>query len=174
MAKISFTKLKLQKSNEVKKLIYNDQEIIIKQYLPVNEKLMLIGRVINAAADENRFYNPVKLDIFLSLEIIYVYTNINITDKQKEDPAKLFDLFESSGLLTEIIKLIPEEEYQTLYDGVVETVDSIYQYQNSIYGILETVSADYSNLNLDASDIQEKISNKENLSLLRDILTKLG
>jgi len=92
MAKIPFTKLKLIKKDETVTFLYNEQEITVKKYLPVNEKLELISRVINAAADENRFYNPVKLDIFLKLEIIFTYTNINFTDKQKEDPSKLYDL----------------------------------------------------------------------------------
>ena len=33
---------------------------------------------------------------------------------------------------------------------------------------------DYSNLDFEASDIQKKIADPENLSLLKDILTKLG
>lgn len=175
MAKIPFTKLKLQKQDSVvKTFIFNEQEITVKQYLPINDKLNFVGRVINAAADENRFYNPIKLDIFMSLELVFTYTNINFTEKQKEDPAKLFDLLESNGLLTEVVKNIPEDEYNTLYEGIVETVDSIYQYQNSVYGILDTISTDYENLNLDATEIEQKISNEQNLNLLRDVLSKLG
>jgi hypothetical protein len=41
-------------------------------------------------------------------------------------------------------------------------------------GILDTVSSDYNNLNLDASEIQKKIADPENMELLRNILTKLG
>ena len=174
MAKISFTKLKLSKNDSVNTFIFNEQEISVKQYLPINDKLNLIEKVINSSVDDNRFYNPVKLDIFLALEIIYNYTNISFTEKQKEDPIKLFDLFESSGLLTEIIKHIPEEEYKTLYDGIVEIVDSIYQYQNSIYGILDNISTDYNNLNLDVENLQQKIKDPDSLALLKDVLTKLG
>jgi len=35
MAKISFTKLKLTKKNETKTLKYNNEEIEVKQYLPI-------------------------------------------------------------------------------------------------------------------------------------------
>ena len=174
MAKIPFTKLKLIKKDETVTFLYNEQEVTVKKYLPVNEKLELIGRVINAAADENRFYNPVKLDIFLKLEIVFTYTNINFTDKQKEDPSKLYDLLIQNYLLEEIIKHIPVEEYEFLESSLEDIVDSIYQYQNSIFGILDTVSADYNNLNLDAGEIQQKLGDKDNLSLLREVLTKLG
>lgn len=174
MAKIPFTKLKLVKKDETVTFLYNEQEITVKKYLPVNEKLELISRVINAAADENRFYNPVKLDIFLNLEIVFAYTNINFTDKQKEDPSKLYDLLVQNDLLKEIISHIPTEEYDILETNLDDIVDSIYQYQNSVFGILDTVSADYNNLNLDASEIQQKLGDKDNLSFLREVLTKLG
>jgi hypothetical protein len=41
-------------------------------------------------------------------------------------------------------------------------------------GVLDTVNQDYGNLNLDATEIQEKLGDQENLALLRQILTKLG
>ena len=44
----------------------------------------------------------------------------------------------------------------------------------SILGILENVSQDYSNLNFDASKIQDALSDPNNLELLKDILTKMG
>ena len=44
--------------------------------------------------DNNNFANPVKLNVFLRLEIIFNYTNISFTDKQKEDLVKLYDILE--------------------------------------------------------------------------------
>ena len=102
------------------------------------------------------------------------YKNITFTDKQKEDIAKLFDLMEENGLLDIIISAIPEEEYNFVIDGINKTVDAIYTYQNSVLGILESISQDYSNLDLDIEKLQDKISNPENLALLKDIITKLG
>jgi len=49
MAKVSFTKLKLTKKEEFKDFIYNEQTIQVKQYLSINDKLILISNVINAA-----------------------------------------------------------------------------------------------------------------------------
>ena len=42
MAKVSFTKLGLKKNEEVGILHINEQDIEVKQYLPINEKLELI------------------------------------------------------------------------------------------------------------------------------------
>ena len=174
MAKIPFTKLQLKKINESKEFTYNDQVITVKQYLPIQEKLALISRVINAAADEYNFTNPVKLDMYLALEIVFTYTNISFTEKQKEDMAKLFDLLDENKFFDKVIELIPEEEYSTLWEGVVELSESIYAYQTSVLGILDTVNRDYKNMDLDATKIQSELNDPNNLELLRDVLTKLG
>ena len=174
MAKVSFTKLGLKKNEDVGILHINEQDIEVKQYLPINEKLELISSVINSAADENNFSNPVKENVFLTLEILYHYTNINFTDKQKEDPVKLYDLVVSSGLVNKIIDLIPEEELDEVINGVAQSVKAIYTYRNSVLGILESISQDYSALNLDATEIQQKLADPDNMALLKQVLAKLG
>ena len=174
MAKVSFTKLGLTKNQEVKIVNWNEQDIEVKQYLPINEKLTLISNVLNNAHDENNFSNPVKVNLFTTLEIMYAYTNINFTDKQKEDPVKLYDLLSGSKLYDKIVENIPVEEYLNVMNGIDETIDAVYTYRNSVMGILDTVSSDYSNLSLDASEIQKKLADPENMELLRSVLTKLG
>jgi hypothetical protein len=174
MAKVSFTKLGLKVNNEVKNITCGDQVIEVKQYLPVNEKLELISRVLNFSADDMKFYNVGKINIYLALEMIYTYTNINFTDKQKEDVCKLYDTIVSSGLYELIINEIPQSEYDYIFDTLMETIDSIYSYNNSIMGILDNITTDYSNLEFDVNKIQSEIANPENLTLLKDIMAKLG
>jgi hypothetical protein len=172
--KPTFAKLKLQKNVEVKTIVFNDFEIEVKQYLPVNDKLALISRVLNQASDENNYSNPVKEDIFGTLEIIFAYTNIGFTDKQKEDPCNLYDTMVSSGLADMIIDAIPRTEYNAIVDGINLCGKAIYTYRNSVMGILDIVSTDYSALELDATNIQKALGDPSNMALLRDILTKLG
>ena len=174
MAKVSFAKLGLTKNQEVKTIEWGEYLIEVKQYLPINEKLNLISNVINFAHDENNYSNPVKVDVYTALEIMYAYTNINFTDKQKEDVTKLYDLIVSSGLYTKILEAIPCNEHCNLLSAIKKSIDAIYAYQNSVMGILDTISNDYSNLNLDATTIQKELANPESLSLLKDILVKLG
>lgn len=174
MAKIGFTKLSLKRKNEIKVLNINNVQIEIKQYLPINEKLDLISRIINGAHDQNNFPNPIKIEVIGTLEIIMAYTNISFTEKQKEDIPKLYDLLEENRLIDEIISYIPKEEYDFIIKGIDETVDAVYTYNNSVLGILEAVSKDYSNLDFDATQIQKKMSDPENLKLVKDVLTKLG
>ena len=174
MAKVSFTKLGLTKNQDVKIVNWNEQSIEVKQYLPIADKLTLISNVLNNAHDENNFSNPVKLKVFAALEIMYAYTNINFTDKQKEDAPKLYDLIVGNDLFAEIVDNIPVDEYRNVMEGILESVNAIYTYRNSVMGILDILKEDYSALDFDATEIQQKLGDPENMQLLRDILTKLG
>ena len=172
--KVTYAKLKLQKNIEVKTIEFNGFEIEIKQYLPIEEKLTLISNVINASYDEQNYSNPIKEDVYGTLEIIYAYTNIIFTDKQKEDATNLYDTLISSGLADRIIAEIPKPEYQAIVDGINKCITAIYAYRNSVLGILDVVSNDYNGLNFDVNQLSEDLSNPENLTLLKDVLTKLG
>ena len=175
MAKVAFTKLGLKRKDEVKTVNINNNVIEVKQYLPINDKLALISRVINLSHDSsNNFANPVQVEVIGTVEIIIAYTNLSFTEKQKEDYAKLYDLLEENGITKDLISAIPEDEYAFLIDGINESIEAVYKYQNSILGILEVISQDYSNLDFDATKIQQQLADPDNLSLLKDVLTKLG
>lgn len=174
MAKISLTKLKLTPKETIKTFIWNEQEIEVKQYISIQDKLNMISEVLNLAADDNKFYNPGKLDMFFALKTIDYYTNLSITDKQKENFIKLYDNFISSGFYTEVFKTIPEDEIGYVYTIMKETADEIYKYQNSAYGILDAMNTDYDNLNFDVQKIMNEIKDKENIELLSEVMTKLG
>lgn len=175
MAKVSLTKLGLKVNQDIKTIQFNWQNIEIKQYLPVSDKLKLISNVINLSHDgNNNFPNPVQVSVFTTLEIIYAYTNINFTEKQKEDFGKLYDILISSGLVAAVVQEIPESEYNEVITGIKDSIEAIYKYQNSALGILDSISQDYSNLNLDATKIQQKIGDPDNMAFLKEVLTKLG
>ena len=175
MAKVAFSKLNIKKvNNEVKNIQFNDVEIEVKQYLPIQDKLTVIGNAINNAADGNRFVNPAKLDMYTTLEVLYAYADISFTEKQKEDSAKLYDLVISSGLIDEIYKAIPEQELNIIYTNVMRVAESMYAQMNSVYGIMENIAQDYANTSLEATDIQQKLADPNNLTLLKDVMSKLG
>lgn len=177
MAKIAFSKLGLTKDklDEFQTVELNDQTIEVKQYLPIAEKAELISRVLNNSVDDDAgYYNNLKLDMWLALEIVYAYSNISFTEKQKSDPMKLYDLLSSNKLLNLIIGLVPESEVYYLTKVTHELATAIYTYRNSALGILDSIGRDYSNLNFDATEIQKKLADPENLTLLKNIVEKLG
>lgn len=173
MAKISFTKLGLTKNTEVASFDWNGQTVEVKQYLPIQEKMDLIAAVLNQCQDENNFINEAKMALFMDLEVAYRYTNINFTEKQKEDPAKLYDLLAGSGLFDDIFTVIPQREYKSIVMWLGKTAEHIYNYRNSIYGVLDAIAADYSNLSLDTATIVEKLRDPEALETVRQVIEKM-
>ena len=175
MAKIPFTKLTLSRNTKLKIVEWKDQKIEVKQFLPTNDKLELISRVINYSSDTTTvFYNPCKIDIFETMEIITNYTNINITEKQAEDILKLYDLFISSGLYDLIKEAIPESELAYIHMGIISVIDEIYKYKNSAAGIVESLQTDAENMNKDLDNIINKIKTSEEIADLKQITDKIG
>ena len=175
MAKVPFTKLKCKINIDEVPVQIGEETIAVKQYLPIQEKLALIGRVVELAhmQDEN-YSNPVKASVFRDLEVFEAYTNITFTDKQKEDPSKLYDILYSSNVLSTVLETIPQEEYASITNGVKDTIEAVYKYQNSVLGILDTIKTDYSNLDLDITKLSSKLTGDENLDMVKNILTKLN
>lgn len=179
MAKVPFSKLQasVNSGNEIRFYRNKTGEQInyeVKTYLPFKDKLDLVSRIINYSLDDNGFYNPMRVQMFMTLEIVFTYTNLSFTDKQKEDLFKLYDILVSTGIFADVLDAIPNSEYEKVYEGVWTTIDSIYAYKNSVMGILDNVVNDYSNLELDAANLQKSIADPENLELLRAVLAKLG
>lgn len=175
MAKIGFGSLKITKVDDrVNTFIFNEKEIEVKRYLPFSDKLALIGNAINLAADGNRFANPMKIDMYLDLEIMFAYTNITFTDKQKEDLVKLYDMLASAGFFEAMYSVIAEDEASTIHYNAARLAENMYGQMNSVYGIMENIVSDYAEVDMNATNIQEKLANPENLTLLKNVMTKLG
>lgn len=174
MSKVSFTKLGLTKNTNVGSFEWNEQTVEVKAYLPIQDKLKLIGNVINQCQDENNFINEAKMSMFMTLEMVYAYSNINFTEKQKSDPAKMYDLLAGSGFLDDFFTVMPQSEYKSIAIWLDKTANHIYDYRNSIYGILDAMKQDYDELNFDAEELRSKIADPNTLDLVKNILTKLG
>lgn len=179
MAKVPFSKLQAKVDGGATQNFYYNlagEEIHyeVKHYLPFKEKLELVSNIINQSIDDNGFYNPMRVKLYMVLEIVYAYTNLSFTDKMKEDPFKLYDILVSTGIFTDIIEVIREKDWKEIQENVWSTIENIYKYRNSVMGILDTITTDYSNLNLDASEIQKKLADPDNMKLLKDVLSKLG
>ena len=175
MAKIGLTKLGLTKVNqEIKEIEFNGQKIEVKEYLPINDKLELMSTVINLSMAGNVFANPVQIEVYTVLQIFEYYTNINFTEKQKEDICKLYDLLIGSGLKNIIFENIDSKEIEYIINGIKDSIEALYKYQNSVVGVLESISANYSNVNFDLEQIMDKVKDPESLALIKQLLPLLG
>ena len=175
MAKVGFGSLKITKVDDsVNTFTFNEKEIEVKRYLPFSDKLALIGNAINLAADGNRFANPMKIDMYLDLEIMFAYTNITFTDKQKEDLVKLYDMLASAGFFEAMYNVIAEDEASTIHYNAARIAENMYGQMNSLYGIMENVATDYADVGTKIDEYQQDMANPDHLSLLKGIMTKLG
>lgn len=174
MSKVSFTKLGLTKNTGIASFDWNGQTVEVKQYLPIQEKLDLISSVVNNCQDENSFINEGKMSMFMNLEIVYRYTNINFTKKQKSDPTKLYDLLAGSGFFDDIFEVLPQTEYRCIITWLSNTVKSFYEYRNSVYGILDAIKTDYSKTNLNITELLSSLEGSEDIGLIKEILPLLN
>lgn len=179
MAKVPFSKLQAVMNSNENILSYSNKageeiKYEVKSYLPFKEKLELVSSVINQSVDENGFYNPMRVKLYMTLETVYAYTNLSFTEKMKEDPFKLYDILTSSGIFNDIVNAMVDSEWEEIQENIWDTIENIYHYKNSIMGILDTLKSDYSSLDFDATAIQEKLADPENMQLLKDVMAKLG
>lgn len=134
MAKITYASLKLKKDTSIKTITLEDGKVVeILQYLPFEEKRDLIDIVLQKSS-ENDQYNPLYVDMYFHLFLIYAYTNIVFTEKQKEKEEELYDALYSSGLLNKILEEIPQEEYNYLFSYLEENLEKKEYYATSFIG----------------------------------------
>ena len=152
MAKTSFTSLKLKQKEEKKSITYNDIAIEINQYLSEKSKYDIVMITLQKAF-ENGIYNPVLLDMYFHLHLVYTYAEISFTEKQKEDEFKLYDILKSNGLMDEIISNIPEQEYDSLLSYLEEYVNKKEKYNKSVVSLINEIITDLPNQAQAAADI---------------------
>lgn len=141
--KVSYANLKLKVNTEVNTFQFgeNKTKIEVLKYLPIEDKNDLIHIALQNA-EENGIYNDILLEMYFNLYIMYFYTNINFTDKQKEDPAKLYDQMESNGLITEVIANMDKDEYANLLTYLETIRDEMLTYKNTAGAVLQSVIQD--------------------------------
>lgn len=175
MAKVAFSKLKCKAQETNKTFQLGDETITVKQYLPIQEKLALIGRVLELAHEENyNFSNPIKIAVFRDLELLFAYTNISFSDKQKEDLPKLYDTLVSSGVLNTILEHIPASEYEYICQGIQDTVVAFYQYQNSALGIIDNLRNRYNDTEMNVEELQVLLAELAQSPVMQNILPMMG
>lgn len=135
MGKVSYANMKLKTNENVKEIQIGDAKIEVKQYLPVEEKYSFLNIVLQNSL-ENDIYHPVKVDVYFHLYLVYLYTNINFTDKQKEDENKLFDILLTNGIIEGVITTIPETEYNMLVNLLNQMIEKNEKYKTTFAGVV--------------------------------------
>ena len=136
MAKVTYASLKLKTNEAVETIEFQDSKIEVLQYLPIELKNELV-QIALQNADEGDLYNPLILDMYLHLYMVYLYTNITFTEKQKEDEVKLYNTLQSNGLIDMVLEKIPEDEYNLILTYSERIIKDRTKYKTSAAGIIK-------------------------------------
>ena len=174
MAKISLSKITPEKSMAQKVITINGEEVVVEQYLPVEEKVALVERVLEYAFDASGMESPIRTEIYFNLEMIRAYTNISITDKMMENAGKTYDLLEINNILNTIIDAIPETEYQNVLSYVEGIIERIVTFNHSFVGSMRTMLKDYSVTDLDVKALMDQLKDVEKSEVLQNVMQQLN
>ena len=133
-----FSDIDTKYKKEFKTFTWRDKEIKISQYLPIDEKIALIDIALQKSM-YNGMIHPLQLKKYYELGLVYMYSDIVFSEKDRADEAQIYDDLWASGLLDEIIKRIAPREIQTCAEMLKETKIAIEKYKVSAVGIVETL-----------------------------------
>ena len=166
--KVGLTKLVTVKESDTKTIEINGEEIIVKQYLPLTEKLGLIQDIGLAAIGTN-YINPVTIDVLLDIKMVQYYTNINFTEKQLEDTEKLYDMLTTNNIINSVYKAIPIEETGKLNTWVFRTVNEVSTFRNSAAGIMEAITKNYDATKIDLEALNSELRTPEMQEFVKNL-----
>ena len=166
--KVGLTKLVTVKESDTKTIEINGEEIVVKQYLPLTEKLGLIQDVGLAAIGAS-YVNAVSIDVLFDIKIIQYYTNINFTEKQMEDTEKLYDTLILNNIINNVYKAIPIGEIEQLRTWVFRMIHEVSAFRNSAAGIMEAITKNYDATKLDLEALNSELRTPEMQEFVKNL-----
>ena len=115
-------------------------DINVLTYLPVSDKNDLIAISLQKA-EQDGIYNELLLDVYFHLNIIYLYTDIEFTDEDREDELELYDILETNGIIDEVVKILGDE-YKDLRDLLDDMKFNHLNYDNTAAAVLRRIITD--------------------------------
>lgn len=141
MGKITYASLKLKVKDDIKTFDLNGNDIEVKQYLPIQDKIDLVDITLQKAKEDG-LYNPLKVNMYFHLHLIYLYTNLSFTEKQREDEYKLYDVLDSNGIIDKVVETMNENEYTDLLEKTKSKIEKELKYGNTIGAIISKLIND--------------------------------
>lgn len=153
--------------------VCGDKELTVRNYLPMAEKIALISYVVDHALDESTGrFSPVRVGLFFDLAVAHFYGGINFPDEVKALDA--YDALETNFVLNAIISAIPQDEYVSMRELVIETTNDIADYNSSFAGVMQIASQDADGLGNQIEELLGKVKNREGMELLSEIKNVVG
>lgn len=155
MTKISYANLKLKIDNSINTFDFQGNNIEVLKYLSIEDKYDLINITLQKAFEDG-VYNPLKIDVYFHLHLVYMYTNLSFTDKQKGNELKLYDCLVSNGFIDKMVESMEENEYNYLFSMIQETVEKQLTYRTTAAAVIQGLINDLPKNAQAAAQIVEK------------------
>lgn len=124
-----------------KEFEFENNKIQVYQTIATKEKEEIVNRAIELSI-VNKVINETALEAIFHALILVFYTDIEIDKEFTFDPLELeriYDVYKKNGVLMEVLKLIPQEEYKDLAKDCETTVERYNQKLNSLVGVIEMI-----------------------------------
>lgn len=138
---MNYKNLNLTVDNTVIKANFNNIDIEIKKYLPVSDKYDLIMIALQKAKVGNK-YNSLLLDVFFHLNLVYLYTNLEFSEEDREDELNIYDELWNSGFFEYFLSVLPETEYNFLFEALENILKEENAYNLSTAGLISSLIED--------------------------------
>ena len=139
--KVSYANMKLKVNTQVKTFKFGGQDIEVLQYLPARDKYDLLMITLQKSI-QNGAYNDFKLNLYFELNLVYMYTNISFTEKQREDEFKLYDTLKSNGFFELFLQTINEDEYNELFAQLEAIKEASFKNRLSVSSVINQLIND--------------------------------
>jgi len=133
--KVSYANMKLKVNTSTKTFDFGGQKVEVLQYLPAQDKYDLLMVTLQKSLEDN-IYNEFKLNLYFELHLVYMYTNISFTEKQREDEFKLYDTLKSNGFFEKFYQVINEDEYNELFEQLNAIKNASFKNKRSVAAII--------------------------------------
>lgn len=139
--KVSYANMKLKTNTAVNTFEFCGQKIEVLKYLPAADKYDLLMVTLQKSLEGN-IYNEFKLNLYFELNLVYMYTNISFTEKQREDEFKLYDTLRSNGFFELFYEALDDKEYEELFDQIAELKATMERSKSSVAGVIANIIED--------------------------------
>ena len=139
--KVSYANMKLKTNTAVNPFEFCGQKIEVLKYLPAADKYDLLMVTLQKSLEGN-IYNEFKLNLYFELNLVYMYTNISFTEKQREDEFKLYDTLRSNGFFELFYEALDDKEYEELFDQIAELKATMEKSKSSVTGVIANIIED--------------------------------
>lgn len=137
--KVSYTNMKLKVNTEVNTFEFAGQKIDVLKYLPAKDKYDLLMITLQEATEQGDAYNDFLISMHFELNLVYMYTNISFTEKQREDEFKLYDTLKSNGFFNLFYQALNEDEYNELFASLNALRKDTITYKLSMSSVLKNL-----------------------------------